>query len=253
MAARGPRRSPGTDWGGEYDRVLASTTTSARPLGGDDPRLKVPLFTLRESAAYLRTPVSTLHAWAHPKDGEPLVTVFPRAGRVATVPFVGFAEAFVLGALRSAGVPMQRIRPAVAKLSAEIGLDHALASQQVYTDGAELIFDYATQSDDEAMLTVVRTGQQHFAEIIRDYLKRITYGDDGWAERLRLPAYTKAEVTVDPRQAFGQPLVVHGGARVEDVVDRFQAGDGFAEIASDFGVPAEEVEDVIRVALRIAA
>lgn len=88
--------------------------------------------------------------------------------------------------------------------------------------GAELIFDYAAQSDDEALLTVVRTGQQHFAEIIRDYLKRITYANDGWAERLRLPAYARAEVTVDPHQAFGQPLVVHGGARVEDLVDRFQ-------------------------------
>jgi uncharacterized protein (DUF433 family) len=213
----------------------------------------VPLFTLRESAAYLRTPVSTLHAWARPSDGEPLVTVFPRAGRRASVPFVGFAEAFVLSALRRAGVPMQRIRPAVARLSAEIGLDHALASQRVYTDGAELIFDYAEQSDDEALLTVVRTGQQHLEAVIRDHLERITYGDDGWAERVRLPAYGKAEVTVDPRQAFGQPLVVHGGARVEDLVDRFQAGDGFAEIAEDFGVPAEEVEDVIRVALRLTA
>ncbi len=249
-----PRTRPcRTDGSAKYDRILASTTTSARPLGRDDPRVNVPLFTLRESAAYLHTPVSTLHAWAHPSGGAPLVTVFPRAGRRATVPFVGFTEAFVLGALRGAGVPMQRIRPAVAKLSAEIGLDHALASQRVYTDGAELIFDYAAQSDDEELLTVVRTGQQHFAEIIRGYLKRITYGDDGWAERLRLPAYARAEVTVDPRQAFGQPLVVHGGARVEDLVDRFQAGDGFAEIAGDFGVPAEEVEDVIRVALRLAA
>jgi uncharacterized protein (DUF433 family) len=208
---------------------------------------------LRESAAYLHTPVSTLHAWARPTDGDPLVTVFPRHGRRATVPFVGFAEAFVLGALRRAGVPMQRIRPTVAKLSEEIGLDHALASQRVYTDGAEVMFDYAAHSDDDALLTVVRTGQQHFTEIIRDYLKRITYGDDGWAELLRLPAYAHAEVTVDPRQAFGQPVVVHGGARVEDLVDRFQAGDSFAEIASDFGVPAEEVEDVIRVALRLAA
>lgn len=168
------------------------------------------------------------------------------------MPFVGFAEAFVLGALRGAGVPMQRIRPAVAKLSAEIGLDHALASQRVYTDAAELIFDYAESSGGEEMLTVVRTGQQHFAEVIREYLKRIAYGDDGWAKRLRLPAYERAEVTVDPGQAFGQPLVVHGGARVEDLVDRFQAGDGCAEIAGDFGVPAEEVEDVIRVALRLA-
>jgi hypothetical protein len=80
-----------------------------------------------------------------------LVTVFPRAGRSATVPFVGFAEAFVLSALRSAGVPMQRIRPAVAKLSAEIGLDHALVSKRVYTDGAELIFDCATDESQGAL------------------------------------------------------------------------------------------------------
>jgi len=228
-------------------------TTSLAALPPDDPRLSRPLFTLRESAAYLDVPVATLHRWAHPPGDEPLVTVFPSVGRAATVPFVGFAEGFVLSALRKAGVPMQRIRPAVSKLNQEFGLDHALASKRVYTDGAEVIFDYAKHSDDRALLTVVRTGQQHFEEVIQSYLKRITYGDDGWAEQLRLPAYATAEVLVDPRQAFGQPLVVHGGARVEDLVDRFQAGDGFTDIAADFGVPAPEVEDVIRVALRLAA
>lgn len=213
----------------------------------------MPLFTLRECATYLQTPLSTLHAWARPKEGAPLVTMLPAAGRQATVPFVGFAEAFVLGALRRAGVPMQRIRPAVKKLDDEIGLEHALASQRVYTDGAELIFDYATHSHDEELLTVVRTGQEHLADVIRGYLKRITYGDDGWATRVQLPAYERAQVTVDPAVAFGQPVVVHGGARVEDLVDRFRAGDGFAEIAADFDVPSDEVEDVIRVALRLPA
>ncbi len=215
--------------------------------------MTVPLFTLPECATYLQTPLSTLRAWVRPIDGAPLVTILPATGRQATVPFVGFAEAFVLGALRKAGVPMQRIRPAVTRLDDEIGLEHALASQRIYTDGAELIFDYASNSDDEELLTVVRTGQEHLADVIRDYLQRITYGDDGWASRLRLPAYHHAEVTVDPAQAFGQPLVVHGGARVEDLVDRFKAGDGFAEIAADFDVPSAEVEDVIRVALRLPA
>ena len=32
---------------------------------------------------------------------------------------------------------------------------------------------------------MVRTGQEHLADVIRGYLKRITYGDDGWAARLR--------------------------------------------------------------------
>jgi uncharacterized protein (DUF433 family) len=125
---------------------------------------------------------------------------------------------------------MQRIRPAVARLSAEIGLDHALASRRVYTDGAEVIFDYAKATDDEALLTVVRTGQRHFAEVIKEYLRPITCGDDGWAERVRLPAYSSATVVVDPDQALGQPIVVHGGARVEDLVDRFQAGDTSEDI-----------------------
>ena len=230
-----------------------TTIATPTPLAANDRRTTVPLFTLPECATYLQTPLSTLHAWARPKDGAPLVTVLPASGRQATVPFVGFAEAFVLGALRKAGVPMQRIRPAVKRLNDEIGLDHALVSQRVYTDGAELIFDYASSSDDDELLTVVRTGQEHLAEVIRDYLQRITYGNDGWAARLRLPAYHHAEVTVDPTQAFGQPLVVHGGARVEDLVDRFKAGDGFAEIAADFDVPSAEVEDVIRVALRLPA
>jgi uncharacterized protein (DUF433 family) len=248
-----PQWARSDDGSGGYDPVLAFLTTSPAQISSDDDRVRRALFTLRESAAYLDLPASTLHQWARPSDGPGLVTIFSRAGRSATIPFVGFAEAYVLSALRHGGVPMQRIRPAVARLSEEFGLDHALASQRVYTDGAELIFDYASSSDDDALLTVVRTGQEHLAEVIRGYLKRIAYGGDGWAAQIQLPAYTAADVIVDPERAFGQPLVVHGGARVEDLVDRFRAGDSVADIAEDFAVPRDEVEDVIRVATRLAA
>ncbi len=222
----------------------------------NDPRVARAIFTLRETANYLRVPKSTIHAWARPQERErALITCFPRQGRQATVPFVGFAEAYVLAAFRRAGMPLQRIRPAVKVLSNTIGIEHALASQQLYTDGAEVLYDYASgrEDDDLLELVVVRTGQHQFSEVVRDYLRRITYGDDGWASRVRLPGYNRAEVVVDSRVAFGLPLVVHGGARVEDLVDRFVAGDSIPDIADDFGVPPEEVEDVIRVAARVAA
>ena len=48
-------------------------------------------------------------------------------------------------------------------------------------------------------------------------------------------------------------MVATGGARVEDLVDRFRAGDSVSEIAKDFNVPPSQVEDVIRVAARAAA
>lgn len=212
------------------------------------------MFTLRESAGYLGVPKSTLQHWARPsKDWPSLITYVAHAGREASIPFVGFAEAYVLSAFRRAGVPMQRIRPAVERLATEIGVDHALASERLCTDGAEVLYDYAvTQDDDLLELTVVRTGQKQFSDLVREYLHRVRYGDDGWMIVVELPTYAHARVVVNPRRAFGFPLLIHGGARVEDLVDRFKAGDSVAEIAEDFAVPDAEVEDVIRVATRAA-
>jgi uncharacterized protein (DUF433 family) len=225
-------------------------------IGTDDPRVSRAIFTLRETAAYLDVPKSTVHWWARPPEAKhPLITCFPAHGRQATVPFIGFAEAFVLSSFRRAGVPLQRIRPAVEVLAKEIGVEHALASKRLFTDGAEVLFDYANKRGEREVLelVVVRTQQRQFSGVVNDYLKRIHYGGDGWADSVRLPTYANAEVVVDPRVAFGLPLVVHGGARVEDLVDRFQAGDSVNEIAADFSVPPDQVEDVIRVATRAAA
>jgi uncharacterized protein (DUF433 family) len=225
-------------------------------IGADDPRVARAIFTLRETAAYLGVPDSTVHWWARPPEAKhPLITCFPAHGRQATVPFIGFAEAFVLSSFRRAGVPLQRIRPAVEVLAKEIGVEHALASKRLYTDGAEVLFDYASKTGERQVmeLVVVRTQQRQFSGVVKDYLKRIHYGGDGWADSVRLPTYAHAEVIVDPQVAFGMPLLVHGGARVEDLVDRFQAGDSVSEIAADFSVPPDQVEDVIRVATRAAA
>jgi len=227
-----------------------------RHLSPDDPRVARAIFTLREAAGYLGVPRSTVHEWARPSgDRSPLITVFLRHGRQATVPFVGFAEGYVLSAFRKAGVPLQRIRPAVEVLSREIGLDHALASRRLCTDGAEVLFDFVRDREKDELLELVapRTGQVQFSELVRGYLQRITYGDDGWASHVQLPIYGSADVVVDPEVAFGIPILTDGGARVEDLVDRFLAGDAITDIADDFAVPLDQVEDVIRVATPTAA
>jgi uncharacterized protein (DUF433 family) len=235
---------------------IKTSTRQKASIDSDDPRIARAIFTLRETAAYLGIPKSTVHWWARPPGAKhPLITCFPPHGRQATVPFIGFAEAFVLSSFRRAGVSLQRIRPAVDVLAKEIGVEYALASRRLYTDGAEVLFDYATKSGEREVmdLVVVRTQQRQFSEVVKGYLKRIHYGGDGWADAVRLPTYENAEVIVDPKVAFGLPLVIHGGARVEDLVDRFQAGDSVADIATDFSVPRDQVEDVIRVATRAAA
>jgi uncharacterized protein (DUF433 family) len=228
-----------------------------------DGRFDTPLYTVGEAAAYLRVPRTTFETWAHgytrkrqgrgPTKAGPIITSFPAGRRVPEVPFIGLAEGMVLAAFRSSGVPMQRIRPAIEVLQRELDLDHALGSKRLYTDGAEILFDYANKEDEEQLrgLTVVRTRQRVFAPVIQEYLRRITYAPDGWARRLKLPI--SKNVIVDPDRAFGQPIFEKGAVRVEDVLDRFEAGDSLGDVAYDFDVPVEDIEEVVRVALKTAA
>jgi hypothetical protein len=43
---------------------------------------------------------------------------------------------------------MQRIRPAIVVLARELGLEYALASRRLYTDGTEALYDYARHAGD---------------------------------------------------------------------------------------------------------
>lgn len=192
--------------------------------------------------------------------GGAVVTAFPVEIRgQASVPFVGLAEGLVLAAIRKAGVPLQRIRPALARLDEAFGLRHALASQHLYTDGAEVLYDYAeSQGDSPAakslrQLMVVRNDQHVFSDVVDRYLSRVTFGADGYVELIRLPQYLVAEIVTDPGRGFGQPTFVRGGARLEDVLSSFRAGEPLRVVAEEYGVPLDELEDAVRVATRVAA
>lgn len=139
-------------------------------------------------------------------------------------------------------------------------MDHALASKKLYTDGAELLHDYAEQhgASPEGKsvhdLVVLRSGQRVFRPVIEEYLRRIEYNPaDGYARLIHVPAYDRAQVVVDPRRAFGAPILARGAARVGDILERFWAGESLEDLTEDYGVPADELEDVVRVASRRAA
>lgn len=190
--------------------------------------------------------------------GKPIVSAV-RTDQGVGVPFIGLAEALVLAAFRRAGVPLQRIRPALESLEERLGLEHALAARALYTDGAEILYDFAEQQGDtlEARsareLVVVRNDQRVFADVVDAYLHRVEFSPDGYARLIRLPGYRGGTVVADPLRAFGQPVFEHGGARVEDVSARFQAGETLDVASQEFGVPREDLEDALRVATRQAA
>ena len=122
-----------------------------------------------------------------------------------------------------------------------------------------MLYDYGESGeDDEASraareLVVVRSGQWVFIEVVDAYLRRLEFADDGYVQLMRLPAYEVAEVVVDPERGFGQPIFARGGARLEDALALFRAGEPLDVVAEEYGVPRAELEDVVRIATRVAA
>jgi uncharacterized protein (DUF433 family) len=245
-----------------------------------DAHYTMPLYKKAEAARIIRVPASTLRDWAGPAaalrtsstqillispgqtqlasaigpishDG--LITVAdPRTPRGATIPFVGLAEAYILAAFRQAGVPMQRIRPALRRLEEETGLIQALASERLRTDGAEVLWDYSQETDDQAEkdavgdLVVVRNGQLVFRPIVQDYLRRVTYGD-GWARVIDV-GQGKVGVTVDPFINGGQPTLARRGIAVADILSRIRAGEPSKAVAADYGLRASEITALVELA-----
>lgn len=183
---------------------------------------------------------------------QPIITALPqeRAG-YARLPFVGVAEAYVLAAFRRAGVPMQRIRPSIDWLLRNVG-PHALASRDLYTDGAEVLWDFAQRSgegspDDEVVkhLIVPRSGQYVFKDIVQHYLKQIRFENDKYAKMIRLPQYGEANVVLDPSRGYGQAIFDASGARVADALGPLRAGETFKAVAADYGVSEKDLRTAL--------
>lgn len=207
----------------------------------------MPLYTLAEAAGYLGMPASTLRYWANPwSGGEPLITTTPAAkgGHLPTLPFIGFAEAFVINAAIKAGVKPHRVRENIAGLKNYFGeIEHALAHRCIWTDGVEILYKEIADEPD-ADLYRGKDGQRQFRKAVEGQLDLIQYGSDEFAARLFLPRF-KAPVLVDPDLAAGAPLLEYSGARVKDLLARYRAGESPKHLAHDYGAKEAEVKKVI--------
>lgn len=228
------------------------------------------LYTITEAAQIVDVPPSTMRTWAkgyrrEPRNGRSVIgesiisSIEAISQRLPSIPFIGAAEALVLAAVRRRGVPLQRVRPALEVLISELGVDYALASQRLYTDGAEILFDYEDRLGDTEMglaamqLVVVRNGQGVFAEVIADYLKRIDYATDGFAERIRIPPFDNGEIVADPARSSRAPIFACGGARVVDALSLLRAGESPRTVSEEYGLPQEHLWDFLRATSRWAA
>ncbi len=225
-----------------------------------DPRFDLALYPVPEAARLAGVPVRSLWNWlrgyryvvrGESVRAEPVIRLTAPDG--SALSFVNLVEVGTLASFRKAGVSMQKVRRALDYVSRAMGIAHPLASGRILTDGVELFWEYQEkEGEDLHLLNVTRGGQKAFRAVVLRYLRELEWGPDSYATRWwpGAPAPGEGAIVVDPRRAFGAPVLAGTGIRTEDVFLRFSAGESLRDLAEDYGLTLEQIEAAIRAEAR---
>lgn len=212
-----------------------------------------PAYGPAEAARYLRLPAATLRAWlvgrAYPKGGEqatfhPLIR--PALRQPLQLSFFNLVEAHVLRALRTEhGVALPELRKAIAYAQKKLDIERLLLSQELRTHAGQVFLDRYLE-----LINLSASGQLAMRKMFEDHLKRVEW--DEWQFPVRLYPYVDATrrggerpIAIDPKIAFGRPIIRRVGISTGAITDRIDAGERVADLAADYDLSPEEVEQAV--------
>lgn len=161
-----------------------------------------------------------------------------------------FTEARLLSEFRDAGIPIQRMRPAVEGLREQFDQLYPLAYARPFLEerGRELVLRVQEKVGLEKplRLIVVRSGQLALTAEADQFARSVDFGDEGFVRRMN-PVPDLQHVWFDPLRQFGEPVVRSVPTAV--IAEQARAGDRPALIASLYDLSDEEVWQAIRYEL----
>ncbi len=220
-----------------------------RPTDPRDPR-DVPNYTLAESARWLGLVPGTLRSWLmgqKTKMGSRRMHAVAHAAGTDPIglSFWNLVECSVLATIRKQhAVSLQKVRRALDYVAKELGKERPLIEQDFSTDGVGLFVERYGK-----LIDATQKGQTAMREVLEAGLTRIERDAAGVAARLfpwRTNPTESRLVAVDPRIAFGQPVLASTRIPVEVIFDRFRANESLDHLARDYDVARDTIEDLVR-------
>jgi uncharacterized protein (DUF433 family)/DNA-binding transcriptional MerR regulator len=217
--------------------------------GGRDPR-DIPFYAVREAALCLDVHPATLRTWAlgrkyrvrsgEKKTAEALLELSQPGTPMLS--FVNLMEAQFLRALRREHeFSMQHIRKALEVLPSYHSQPHPLAFVDFLTDGIDLFVQKFGK-----LIDLNRPEQILIEKLLESHLRRIDRDKTGPIRFFPVVVSdTERPILVDPRVAFGHPVVAGTRVRTEIISGRVAAGDSVEAVAEDLGLTKEQVEQAV--------
>jgi uncharacterized protein (DUF433 family) len=210
-------------------------------------------YTLAEAARYARLPAATLRSWVlgrhYPTaegkaDFPPLIR--PASRQPAWLSFSNLIEAHVLRSLRTEhAVSVKELRGALSFAERKLGIDRLLLRPELCTDAGKVFLDRYGE-----LIDLTASGQLAMRKLFEDHLKRIEWDSSRFPVRLYPFLSASAPsgerpIVIDPRIAFGRPVVVSKGISTSTIAERVDFGEKVDDIAADYDLAPAEIEQAV--------
>lgn len=213
----------------------------------------VPAYTPAEAARYVRLPVATLRSWVlgrhYPTargraDFPPLIR--PASPNPPWLSFANLIEAHVLRSLRTEhGVSVKELRRALSFAEKSLGIDRLLLRPELRTSAGRVFLDRYGQ-----LIDLTASGQLAMRRMFDEHLNRIEWDSSRFPIRLYPFLSTTGPsnehpIVIDPRIAFGRPVVASRGIATLTIAERVDAGESVNDIAADYDLAQSDIEQAV--------
>lgn len=228
-----------------------SMTASQRKAAADNRESAA--YMLAEAARYVRLPAATLRSWVLGREYPtaeghsrfpPLIR--PASRQPPLLSFSNLIEAHVLRSLRTEhGVPVKALRSALSYAEKELGIERLLLRPELRAGAGKVFLDRYGE-----LIELSASGQLAMRRLFDAHLNRVEWDASRFPVRLYpfLSAAAPSDarpIAIDPRIAFGRPVVERKGISTSAIAERIDAGESVEDVAEDYELRPSEVEQAI--------
>lgn len=219
------------------------------------------VYTVAEAARFTRIPERRLHRWTQGYQrvvGGRRRTLPPAIGArhreadgAPVLEFLDLIEARFLNAFLNEGVSWPTIHLAAKQAAEILHLSHPFSSQRFFTDGRAILMQLASETGDSRLLDLVRD-QFEFERVVSPFLRSgLEYSPSGLPQVWR--PISGRVVVLDPRRAFGAPIVEREGVPTAVLAKAVAVNDSVDEVAWWFDVASAAIRDAVAFEQSIAS
>lgn len=195
------------------------------------------------------------YTFTHHEIRQTMPAIIGREPDSAGSPILTFADLIeirFLEAFRQHGVSTRALRIASQRAKELLGRHHPFSTQIFMSDGRTILAEITKETGDKVLLDIVNK-QYVFEKVVASYLYLGLDFNDLKEPARWWPLGKDHSVVIDPRRAFGAPIVAKAGIPTKILNSAMSAEKSVEIVANWYGISIEEVRDAVQFETKLAA